>query len=112
MNYEEFLGAIDYLLSIAKEKDQQALIRGENYNVFDIIGLTTNEVKLHSSFIADLLNPRGLHGLGIKPLKHFLDILNLQMNDEDLSDAEVIKEYHIGNISDDYTWGGNIDILI
>ena len=112
MNYEQFFGTINYLLSIVKEKDQQALIRGENYNIFDIIGLTTNEVKLHSSFIADLLNPNGLHGLGFKPLKHFFDILKLQLTDEDLSNAEVIKEYHIGNISEDYTWGGNIDILI
>ena len=42
MNYEQFFGTINYLLSIVKEKDQQALIRGENYNIFDIIGLTTN----------------------------------------------------------------------
>lgn len=96
MKYEQFFGTINYLLSIAKEKDRQALIRGENYNVFDIIGLTTNEVKLHSSFIADLLNPNGLHGLGIKPLKHFFEILKLQLTDEDLLSAEVIKEYHIG----------------
>ena len=112
MNYEQFFGRINYLLSIAKEKERQALIRGENYNVFDIIGLTTNEVKLHSSFIADLLNPNGLHGLGIKPLRHFSDILRLQLTDEDLLSAEVIKEYHISNISDDYTFGGDIDILI
>ncbi|MDE5837968.1 MAG: PD-(D/E)XK nuclease family protein [Paramuribaculum sp.] len=112
MNYEQFFDRVNYLLSIAKEKNKQAFIRGENYNVFDIIGLTTNEVKLHSSFIADLLNPRGIHGLGVKPLKLFSDILKLNMKEEDLIDAEVLKEYHIGNISDDYTWGGNIDILI
>ena len=112
MKYQQFFDRINYILYIAKEKDLQALIRGENYNVFDIIGLTTNEVKLHSSFIADLLNPNGLHGLGIKPLRYFSDILRLQLTDEDLLSAEVIKEYHISNISDDYTFGGNIDILI
>ena len=112
MKYEQFFDTINHLLSIAQEKDRQASIRGENYNVFDIIGLTTNEVKLHSAFIADLLNPHGLHGLGFKPLKHFIDVLNLQFSEDDLSTAEVIKEYHIGNISEDYCWGGNIDILI
>lgn len=112
MKYAQFFDSINYLLSITKERDRQAAIRGENYNVFDIIGLSTNEVRLHSSFIVDLLNPKGLHGLGVNPLKHFFNILQLQFSDEDLSSAQVIQEYHIGNISEDYSWGGNIDILI
>ncbi len=112
MNYDKFFTSINYLLSISNEKDRQASIRGENYNIFEIIGLTTDEVKLHSSFIADLLSPQGLHGLGVKPLKRFVELLQLQFSPEDLSKAEIIKEYHIGTISEDYNWGGNIDILI
>ena len=100
MSYEQFFSTITHLLSITKEKDRQALIRGENFNVFDSIGLTTNEVKLHSLFIADLLVPNGLYGLGVKPIKHFFDILKVQYSDDDIFNSKV--EYHIGNMSDDY----------
>lgn len=112
MNDYELFNSVNNLVSMAKEKKRQASIRGENYNVFDILGMTTSEVKLHSSFIADLLNPHGLHGLGSKPLKCFLDIIKLQFAEDDLLKADVVTEYHIGNISEDYSWGGNIDILI
>ncbi len=34
-------------------------VTGFNFNVFEILGLSTSEVRLHSSFIAQLLNPKG-----------------------------------------------------
>lgn len=112
MIYEEFFNAINNILSVSEEVDRQATIRGENYNIFNIMQITTNEVLLHSSIIKDLLDPNGLHGLGIKPLKIFLELLNLHFNDDDLFNAEVVKEYHISNITEDYSHGGNIDILM
>lgn len=112
MAYERFFSPINHILTVSKEKVRQASIRGENYNVFDIIGLTTSEVKLHSAFVSDLLNPKGLHGLGTKPLRIFMELFDIHFSEDELSQAEVIQEYHIGNISDDYSRGGNIDILI
>ena len=51
---------------VLKENTQQEekRRRGENFNVFKVLGLTTSEVRLHSALIAELLNPNGDHGLG------------------------------------------------
>lgn len=111
-HYEIFFNLLKGILSVIHEKEIQASVRGENYNVFEIIGISTSEVGLHSSILCDLLNPNGLHGLGIKPLKAFCNIINVQIPDEELPGANVVKEYHIGSISNDYCQGGNIDILI
>ena len=37
-------------------------LSGENYNIFRILQMGSSEVRLHSAFIADLLNPKGNHG--------------------------------------------------
>ena len=112
MNNYSLFEKVQHILAISKEKEKQATIRGENYNIFEIMGLSTNEVKLHSSLLADLLNPKGLHGLGIKPLKLFLKIFDLKFSEEELAGAIVDKEHHIAPISKDGNQGGNIDILI
>ena len=36
--------------------------RGENFNVFNVLGLWSEEVRLHSAMLAELLNPDGSHG--------------------------------------------------
>ena len=48
-----------------KEKQEEARKRkeGDYFNVFNTIGLWSEEVRLHSKFIAELLNPKGSHGL-------------------------------------------------
>ena len=63
---------------VLKEKTQQEekRKRGENFNVFKVLGLQTSEVRLHSALIAELLRPDGDHGLGDKFMKAFLDVLN------------------------------------
>ena len=37
---------------------------GAKFNVFKVIGVTTNEVRLHSRFLDEMLNPNGSHGQG------------------------------------------------
>ena len=51
---------------VLREKTQQEekRKRGENFNIFRVLGLSTSEVRLHSAFLAELLNPNGDHGLG------------------------------------------------
>lgn len=43
-------------------------------NIFNILQIERNETK-HSAFIAWLLDPKGSHGLGEKPLRKFLQML-------------------------------------
>lgn len=112
MNNESFFQSTQVLLNLIAEKKQRAIKRGEYYNIFEVLNLSTDEVRLHSSFIADLLNPKGKHGLGVKPLDSFLKILGLDFDDETLVNCNVKREYVIGPISADQMSGGNIDILL
>ncbi|MBR5912584.1 MAG: PD-(D/E)XK nuclease family protein [Bacteroidales bacterium] len=65
------------LNSISKRYEQQKKLeekkreQGDFFNVFNTIGLRTEEVRLHSAFIAELLNPKGSHGLSQRFLQAF-----------------------------------------
>lgn len=89
--------------------------RGDNFNVFSVLGLQTSEVRLHSALIAELLNPDGGHGLGDKFMKAFLDVLNKHYEEPfcfDTESAKVKVEHNIGSISENYESGGRIDLFI
>ncbi|OUO50895.1 hypothetical protein B5F77_11755 [Parabacteroides sp. An277] len=95
-----------------KQEQEDCRKRGEYFNVFSILNLEANETRTHSAFIAELLNPKGSHGVGDAFLKAFLSILKLSDFDFDTASAEVQVEYHIGFKNEDATTGGRIDILI
>ena len=92
---------------VLKEKILQEEKRklGENFNIFNVLGLSTSEVRLHSAFIAELLNPNGDHGLGSKFMESFIDnVIEKKCPCPFLfesSSAKVYVEYSIGNVTDD-----------
>ena len=45
--------------SILKSYDKIAKSTGENFNIFTVMGMESNEVKTHSAIIGELLNPKG-----------------------------------------------------
>ncbi|MBS1641071.1 MAG: PD-(D/E)XK nuclease family protein [Bacteroidetes bacterium] len=95
---------------ISRKYEEIAKTTGENFNVFKILNLTTNETRTHSAFLAELLNPKGTHGLGNIMLKHFKEII--EFTDLDLETASIHIERGIGYVSQDYSEGGRIDIII
>lgn len=102
---------------VAKEKKQQEekRKRGENFNIFNVLGLSTSEVRLHSAFLAELLNPNGDHGLGDKFLQAFIqDIINKRKESFhfDTKSSKINVEYPIGEVSQNYDRGGRLDLLI
>lgn len=99
---------------VEREKTMQAekWKRGENFNVFQVLDLQTNETRLHSALIAELLNPNGSHGLGDTFLKAFIGMMPLDFDEFNTKSAEVFVEFYIGEISKDGSEGGRIDILI
>ena len=103
---------VQHLLSqvslINKKYDDIAKITGEKFNVFEVLDLSTNETRTHSAFLAELLKPKGKHGLGSLMLKQFLKIINF--NQFDAETATVSIERGIGNNT--YEEGGRIDIII
>jgi hypothetical protein len=96
-----------------KEKEEKAFRRGERFNVFHVLGLESNETRLHSALLAEILNPKGSHGLGNEPLRLFMnDVCNNAMPDFDVDNVRVNIEFDVGRINEDYTEGGRIDILV
>ena len=73
-----------------------------------MIELTSDEVRLHSKFLAELLNPKGSHGQGSKFLDLFIQQFDIKNVDSETSKVSV--EESIGNKTP--TTGGRIDILI
>lgn len=83
------------------------------FNVFEILGMQSNETRLHSALIAELLNPEGNHGLGAEPLRAFVaEVCNDSLADFKCDNAKVFIEYNIGRVEVDYDAGGRIDIVI
>lgn len=106
----ELQNLISQITAIKKQYDKIAELTGENFNIFKILGLTSNEVRTHSAFLSELLNPKGSHGQKEVFLKLFCEKFNCL--DFDYNSANVEVEKRIGLINEDYSEGGNIDILI
>ena len=100
-----------------KEQRKEKFERGENFNIFNDLGFISDEVHLHSMFMANLLNPRGSHGQGAKFLGAFLKMLqknfptiNADSLELDAANSSVEVEKYIGKQTEDE--GGRIDIFL
>ena len=100
-----------------KEQRREKFERGENYNIFNDLGFMSDEVHLHSMFLANLLNPKGSHGQRGKFLEAFLKMLQKSFPaisaDSlvlDTANASVEVEKYIGRQTD--SEGGRIDIYL
>lgn len=100
-----------------KEQRKEKFERGENYNIFYDLGFMSDEVHLHSMFLANLLNPKGSHGQRGKFLEAFLKMLQKSFPaisaDRlvlDTANASVEVEKYIGRQTDNE--GGRIDIYL
>lgn len=112
--------------SLLKSYDKLAKSTGENFNIFSVMGMESNEVKTHSAIIGELLNPKGSHGLEDKPLKSFIELVvkplyvkedstfgnfEEKFNFDFESTYSKVEEF-AGKINDDATEGGRIDIVV
>jgi hypothetical protein len=104
------------IIDISRHYEEIAQITGENFNIFNILDKGSRE-KIHSNFIAMLLDPKGVHGNGNIFLKYFLETIGQRESRKDMSEfpienIEVQTEYSIGQIDEDQEHGGRIDIVI
>ena len=111
MEIESLLAEISKIYRQAEKNRLEKVKQGDFFNVFNTIGLLTEEVRLHSAFLAELLNPQGTHGLSSLFLKAFLKRLGLPNNYLDVYKvSQDNKEKLIGPVTDKE--GGRIDIII
>lgn len=82
---------------------------GEKFNIFSVLKIETDEVRTHSRFLAELLNPEGSHKYGDDFLKLFIKEMKLDTS-IDTASSKAFVEYYCGPVTT--TTGGNLDILI
>jgi hypothetical protein len=114
---KELQNLLDQVASIVKKYDDLALQSGEKFNVFDIIGLRNDEVRMHSAMLANLLDAQGSHGMKGKFLEFFIktiedkksldenNIFKEELNTSSIDNSRCIKEEH------NYE-NGRIDLVI
>lgn len=95
--------------AINRQYEKIATITGENFNIFKILGLSSREVRTHTAFLGELLNAAGSHGQKETFLELFCEELSF---DFDFKNAKCEKEKFIGQIPDDWSEGGGVDLLI
>ncbi len=80
------------VIQLAKQY-QKFMNQPSNYNLFNVLLKNSDEVRLHSRFLADLLNPKGKHLLKNLPFQLFLEkIVGLEVIDGDY-EFEVYVEH-------------------
>lgn len=105
------------VVSIIETHEQKLNENGSRFNIFSILNISSNEVRLHSSFIAELLRSNGTHGFKNEFCKQFIAQLisfdkNNIISDFNFEKYEVEVEKPTGLINENYTFGGRIDIVI
>ena len=76
---------------------------GEDFNIFEILGIGHLEVATHSKFLGNLLNPQGSHSQGTLFLELFLDELGITTLN--INNAKIEIEKSVGE-------QGRLDIYI
>lgn len=93
-DFEKLFMAISKGYMAAKaEADRQRAIGKHDYNIFTLFHYFSDEVNLHSNFIASLLDPNGDHYKNDLFLKLFLEMCGIDDFSIDTSTATVFKEF-------------------
>lgn len=80
-------------MAAKSEADRQRAMGKHDYNIFTLFHGFSDEVNLHSNFIASLLDPNGDHYKGDLFLKIFLETCGIDDFGIDTSRATVFKEF-------------------
>lgn len=108
---QHLLTDISNLYETAQLIKNKKFEQGETFNIFNTLGFHSDEVRIHSPFIAELLNPKGSHGSAALFLKSFLEIINVEEDYINVNHCSTnILERVIGPITEKE--GGRIDIII
>lgn len=84
--------------------------KASRFNLFEVLRITSDEVRLHSRLLAELLDPKGAHDQGTALLDLFLDHCGCNVIFPDTSRVRVLVEHYLGVTTP--TSGGRIDLLL
>jgi len=109
LHFDTLLNHITATLQNYKDLNR---LSGDSFNVFRILKMETNEVKMHSALLGDLLNPSGSHGQGKIFLDLFIAVCSSKHDNLDTANCSTYVEFNMGKMNEDRTEGGRIDIII
>ncbi len=112
MELTQFKSLLSQVNALSNHYKRISQLTGENFNVFKILKLEASEVRLHSAFIAELLDPKGTHGQEDIFLNLFIKSFCFKQTLIDCKSCNVEIEKHTGFINEKGTEGGRIDIII
>jgi hypothetical protein len=112
MELHQYKSLLDQIKAINTSYKKINELTGENFNVFRILKVESSEVRMHSAFIAELLNPKGKHGQKDVFLQLFIKSFCFKDNEIDPSHCHIEVEKPIGFKSNNGTEGGRIDIIV
>lgn len=108
-NFRSLFEDVYKVYSNAKQHEEEMKERGEKYSVFSALGVERSEL-IHSAFIKDLLDPKGMHGMKDTFLKSFLNHVGLDEDFLESTSVISIKEMYIGVKTEKS--GGQVDIVL
>ncbi len=119
---EKLKSLLQSVAIIQKKYDDLAEYSGEHFNIFDILGVRSNELS-HSSIVANLLDTKGKHGQKDVFLKLFLEQINDRFKENPhayldylnkfvTQNATAKTEIYVGGVNFDLAEGGRVDIVI
>lgn len=101
---ESAKGLLHQTRMVVEKQNEFKQKTGEAFNVFSILNMERLEVRTHSAFIYELLNPKGCHFQGNLFLKAFIEEI-LEIEDFNFRNVVVDRERSIGDL-------GRIDLVI
>ncbi len=118
MDQHDYQILFSKLQEIDKNINQEELQSRSAFNIFNILRKSTEEVKLHSRFLSELLNPKGSHGTVIFQKLFIEEVINKNIGLED-KDSQWkrekitnIQKYFNCNYEVALNGYGRIDILL
>lgn len=95
---------INQLKAIHEKNEELLKQTGEKFNIFSILNMERLEVRTHSAFLYELLNPKGSHCQGAEYLKLFIEKV-LQIEGFSFENIVVDRERNIREL-------GRVDLVI
>ncbi|WP_435138594.1 PD-(D/E)XK nuclease family protein [Formosa sp. A9] len=114
---EKIINVLDNTRKIIQHNEELAYAKGELFNIYNILNLKTDEVRTHSAFLGELLNPDGTHLMKDAFLKAFFKILPTEVYNDFNCDSATLKIEHYIDVVDNLKdigcrSGGRIDIYL
>lgn len=83
---------LDNVIKILEEHKQNRIKNGDDFNIFIITGIQSDEVKM-CRMLAEIIDPKGTHNMGLFFIRSFVKkVLYLDIAEDELTSARVYVE--------------------